>query len=246
MRYNNYSTIKKQNSLMDKTYPHKHRLTRPNFIIKKLLSFIFPPRCVRCGLLGVFLCDDCRPQLSKSGETAENGVIAAFDYHDSAVRKPIHHLKYHNIRELAEPLAAEMYEVFLTVADDELIFNRGAGKIFVIPVPLHKKRRRERGFNQAEELAKYFCAPDPQNFQLRTDLVFKIKNTKPQAQQKKRAERLQNLRGAFTASTKKKIAGRTVVIIDDVVTTGATVREIKKLLLKNGARQVWAVVAAHG
>lgn len=231
---------------MVKVYPHKTNLISFNSLLKKILTFVFPPRCVRCKTFGTFLCEDCRPQLTKSGELIENGVIATFDYHDPAVRKAIHHLKYHNIKELAEPLAEELYETFLAVTFDELVFERGLGKIAVIPVPLSAKRGRERGFNQAEELAKHFCALDPKNFETRTDLVFKIKNTLPQAKQKKRAARLKNLKGAFAAGAKKKIAGKTVIIIDDVSTTGATIGEIKKLLLRNGARKVFAVVAAHG
>ena len=231
---------------MPKVYPHNHKKLSINLLIKKILSFIFPPRCVRCGVFNTFLCEDCLPQLARNNEVTETGIMAAFNYHDPVVKKAIRYLKYHGIKDLAEPLAREMYSTFLTTTFDELMFNRGLGKIVVIPVPLHKKRQRKRGFNQAEELAKLFCTFDPKNFEVRTNLVFKIKNTLPQVKQKKRAERLKNLKGAFVVGYKKRIAGKTIVVIDDVATTGATIGEVKKVLQKAGARKVFAIVAAQG
>lgn len=215
-------------------------------MIKKLLSLIFPPRCVRCGLVGLFLCDECLFRLTKNDEVVANDIFAVFDYRDPAVKKAISCLKYRQVRDLGEPLARKLYEVFLTTAGDELIFGRGIGPIAVVPVPLHPKRQRERGFNQAEDLAKHFCALDPINFELRTDLVFKIKKTQPQARQKERRLRLNNLKGAFAAGPREKIANQTIVLIDDVITTGATINEIKKLLQKNGARKIYALAVAHG
>ncbi|MFA5736963.1 MAG: ComF family protein [Candidatus Paceibacterota bacterium] len=231
---------------MVKNYPHNYPCQLISPVIKKILSFIFPPRCVRCGLVGSFLCDNCLPQLTKSDGIIEDGIIAAFDYHDPAVKKAIHYLKYRRIKDLTATLANKIYETFLNTTGDELIFNRGNGKIIVVPVPLYRKRMRERGFNQAEELANLFCILDPENFEVKTDLIFKIKNTPPQAQQKKRVTRLKNLKNAFAIRKHPQIAGKIVVIIDDVATTGSTINEIKKILLKNGVRRIYAVVVAHG
>lgn len=231
---------------MTKLYPHKKFFELINQTVKNFLSFLFPPRCVNCGKLGVFVCDGCLLKLPRSNELFENEILAVFDYRDQAIKRAIHQLKYRGVMELAEILAGELYQTFIMAFGDQLLYQAAQGKIAIIPAPLSKQKRRERGFNQAEELARHFCDFDPKSFELRTDLIFKIKNTPSQVSCRKKSERLNNLRGAFAAGPKKKLTGKTVVIIDDVATTGATIGEIKKVLLKRGARQVLAIVVAHG
>jgi len=231
---------------MPKVYPHKKFFQRPNIWLKNFLSFLFPPRCVRCGQIGIFLCEECLFRLSRNNELINDDILAVFDYCDPSIKKAIRYLKYRGVLELSEIFGRELYQTFITAFSDEFLFETTRGKIVVIPVPLSRQRRRERGFNQAEELARHFCAFDPKSFELRTDLIFKIKNTPSQVSCRKRSDRLQNLRDAFATSRRKKITGKTILLIDDVTTTGATIGEIKKVLLKKGAHRVLAIVVAHG
>lgn len=116
----------------------------------------------------------------------------------------------------------------------------------LIPIPLAPKRFKERGFNQAELLCRKLLENDQgQNLELLTGVLTKPKDTLHQASIKDRGERLRNLSGSFTIKDAEKIAGRNIILIDDVVTTGATLSEARKILKQAGARKVIAFTIAH-
>jgi len=115
----------------------------------------------------------------------------------------------------------------------------------LLPIPLSKKRFRERGFNQCELLISLFPQEAKNFFEIRTDILYKIKETKSQTSMRKRKDREENIIGAFAISKPELLKRRAVIIIDDVATTGATLSEARKTLLKNGARQVTAYTLAH-
>lgn len=114
----------------------------------------------------------------------------------------------------------------------------------VIPVPLHLKRFRWRGFNQSELLAENIASHF--NFPLKKSALLRIKNNIPQADIKERRERLENIRGAFSCVDSEIVKGKRVILIDDVCTTSGTMSECAKILKFSGAKEVWGVVAARG
>ncbi|MEE9137513.1 MAG: ComF family protein [candidate division NC10 bacterium] len=111
----------------------------------------------------------------------------------------------------------------------------------VVPVPLHRNRERERGFNQAEILARV-VGKRLQRPVLRKTLR-RIRPTLPQTG--KRRERVRNVRGAFAVGNPEKIKDRTFLLVDDVLTTGATVNECAKVLMKAGAQRVLVYTLAR-
>jgi competence protein ComFC len=143
----------------------------------------------------------------------------------------------------------------------------------LIPIPLSKKRRRERGFNQAELLCREIIkiqkknrlTPDPSPYQgegcqrrgevftLATNILIKIKETEHQALIKDRNRRLKNLEGTFAVKNhrpneKEKanfLKGKNIILIDDITTTGATLSEARRMLRASGARKVIAFTVAH-
>ncbi|HEY4495835.1 MAG TPA: hypothetical protein VJC04_00550, partial [Candidatus Paceibacterota bacterium] len=118
----------------------------------------------------------------------------------------------------------------------------------IIPVPLSSKRRRERGFNQCEILLDELTKLDTGNiFEINKNLLIKIKDTSSQTKTDSRASRLKNLRGAFAVSEDSGAgaAGRNIIVIDDVTTTGATLSEAIKTLRRDGARKVLGIALAH-
>jgi ComF family protein len=122
----------------------------------------------------------------------------------------------------------------------------GGRPIVVIPVPLSAERRKIRGYNQAEHIARSFCDMGEHGiFELKSALVIKRKNTVPQAKIANRTKRLQNIRGAFTLTDPKFIKGRNIIIVDDVTTTGGTLTEIMDLMKKAGAKKVLGFAIAH-
>ena len=187
------------------------------------LDSVRPPYCSQCGLPAPAiegLCAACR-----LGERAFDFARAALTFNDAA-RDLIHHLKYSGRVSLAGPLGT-----FLKHCLDHEPFSGAV----LVPAPLYGKRERERGFNQAELLARRLGRP------VDCDLVRRKKNT-PSQTGLTRAQRAENLRGAF------EVRGRipdSVIVVDDVYTTGATANEIAKTLKRAGTRRVELLTVAR-
>ena len=159
------------------------------------------------------------------------------------MRALIHALKYSHIRPVANRLGALLAQAVLMLREE------AAGELLVVPKPLHHKRRRERGFNQSEELARCalrvlrHSAPEWQ-LKLAPRSLMRIVNTPPQAGQTSRQRRI-NLRRAFAVAESEAVHGRRVLLIDDVLTTGATARSASQELLRAGAETVWVATLAR-
>ena len=114
----------------------------------------------------------------------------------------------------------------------------------MIPIPLSNERRKERGFNQNELLIKEVLAIN-NNIGFSFDSIAKIKNTVAQSSIKNRRKRMENLKGCFVVINPKFVCGKNIILVDDVVTTGSTLREARAVLLSAGARHVFAIAIAH-
>ncbi len=112
----------------------------------------------------------------------------------------------------------------------------------MVPVPIHPKKHKERGFNQAEILAKELAKL--KGIDLEKKALVKVKNTLPQTTLTSE-ERAANVKGVFQLKDKERIKGKIILLIDDVYTTGSTLRECSLTLLEGGAREVRAVTVAQ-
>ena len=204
-------------------------------------DLLYPPRCVACGRFGAFLCAPCLASMQPAtglgrcpmcsarweGEyncprcvhwDALDGGIAAFEM-DGAARRAVHALKYRWVRSLA-PLMAEAMR------------GLGQGRPIdaAFAVPLHRSRVRTRGFNQAELLLNELGWP-------RVDgTLRRSRNTRTQVGLHLR-DRRSNVSGAFTYAG-PPLDGAHLVLLDDVITTGATANELARVLKDHGARDV--------
>lgn len=113
---------------------------------------------------------------------------------------------------------------------------------FVIPVPLNKTREKHRGFNQSALLSGV-VAQDILS-QSRTDIISRVRNT-PTQTHLNTVERRENVKNAFKIASAKDVKGASVLVVDDIITTGATMDEIAKILLKHGAKQVFGLAFCH-
>lgn len=155
--------------------------------------------------------------------------------HSGAVPGAIYRFKFHNKRYYAKIFAEEMARRYGS-------WIKARGVEAIIPVPLHPSKRRTRGFNQAELLAEELgeCIRIP----VHKRVVFRIKKTKPQKALNDR-ERQKNLQGAFGVAASWKPA-RTVLIVDDIYTTGSTVHQIARMLKKAGVQKVYFLSISIG
>ena len=210
-----------------------------------LLDFFFPLYCLGCQTEGNFLCPACRQKLPPpGGDELPDWITAGFDYHDDRVQELIWRLKYQK----QTAVAKEMAELLWPLIDSEIVEVHGP--IWLVPVPLFWWRRWQRGYNQAEILAQQLAKIDPTRLIVKKDLIKKIKNTSAQAKIKKRSERLENLADAFVLNKSVGQINRrqTIILIDDVTTTGATLTELRRLLTRAGVstHHLRALVFAHG
>ncbi len=128
---------------------------------------------------------------------------------------------------------------------EHIMFGR-AGVTLLVPIPLSRERIKERGYNQTEKIAEALSTmADSASFTLETKALIKIRHTQPQMSVSDKKKRLEHLTGAFSVPNPSLVIGRDIVLIDDVTTTGATITEARKTLLRAGARQVTAYVIAH-
>jgi len=149
------------------------------------------------------------------------------------MRQAIHELKYRNLRALAAPL--------VKLLQDYLITNPVPGEVLV-PVPLHRKRLRERGYNQSSLLAQELGKVT--NLPVVEDCLVRQQHAPPQARTASVSERQSNVADAFTCGD-ERLRGKQVLLIDDVSTSGATLNACARTLKSAGTASVWGLVMAR-
>lgn len=223
-----------------------HRLT------EGALDLLFPPRCLGCDREGSYLCPDCVasapwlvppfcplcaepgserlcPRCMEATPVLE-GVRAPFRM-EGVAREAVHRLKYSNLRALALPMATPMADA---------LSQTGWRPDWLVPVPLHPRRERERGYNQAYLLARglHRLTGVPV-----ARALLRTRDMPSQAGTSSRAERIANVQGGFACAG--DVAGHRVALVDDVCTTGATLGACAVALKEAGASAVWGLAFAR-
>jgi ComF family protein len=229
-------------------------LPQINHFKRVALDLLFPQWCIGCGREGEYICDSCRQRLPVivppvcprcgrprfPGEACHgcrdtpleiDGIRSPFLF-EGVIRQAIHELKYRNLRALVPLLAGLLH--------DYLLRNPLPADVLV-PVPLHPRRQRERGYNQsalvARELGRLNGLP------VVTDCLVRHGYIRPQARSTSVSERFANVTGAFTCRD-DKLSGRQVLLVDDVSTSGATLNACAAALKSAGAVNVRGLVMA--
>ncbi|MBP9711753.1 MAG: ComF family protein [Candidatus Pacebacteria bacterium] len=210
-----------------------------------ILGLIFPVYCVSCSKAGSELCITCLSKCSPALRPTQSWIYPVFDYRDLTIKKSINLIKYKYKKRILAMYADVLYgRIIEELADLDIMEN--FKNPILIPIPLSSKRLRERGFNQTEILCRHISSLDNnQNFLFRNDILIKPHDTVHQARIKDRGTRLKNLSGTFTVRNQNLVLGRNIILLDDVVTTGATLNEARKVLKASGAKKVVAFTIAH-
>lgn len=220
-----------------------------------LIDFLFPPRCVGCGSEGSFVCAFCEASLPRLAspicptcgkplareETCRHcrawkpetdGIRSPFAF-EGVVRQAIYQFKYGHFKALAAPLG-QMLGSYLE--------REPLPADVLVPVPLHASRLRDRGYNQAAllaaELGRQTGVP------VVGDSLVRLRHTKPQVKTAGAVERRHNLAGAFGCRD-RRLAGKRILLVDDVCTTGATLSSCAMALREAGASLVWGLALAR-
>jgi len=210
-----------------------------------ILDILFPKFCFNCQKEGDYLCQDCQALLEISGfhryssSPNLNDLYWACDYKNPLIKKLIQYFKYEPfVKELSKTLSS-LITAHLQLMDERPDFS----DFDIIPVPLHKKRLKWRGFNQAEELAKEL-ANFFKNPLMPTNLI-RIKETLCQTELSNE-ERKENIKNVFLCQNPEKIKGQKILLVDDVYTTGSTMTECARVLREAGAKKIIGLVVARG
>lgn len=212
-----------------------------------LLDIVLPPACAACGRYGDLLCQRCVGALQRASSPADRftaadpGIVvgdalelavAAF-VHEGPARRALQRLKYGAAGRLAEPLARAAMPAFRELVDH-------AGPMPLVPIPVHPQRLRQRGYNQAfllaSELGRRTGLPV-------VDIIERHKATTRQ-HELGRTARLHNLRGAFALRDADRPPAA-VILVDDILTTSATLEACAAVLRAHGAERVWGFAVAR-
>ncbi len=199
------------------------------------IDLFFPKKCLGCGKAGDYVCNDCLNKIK----------TVPVPYSNPLIKELIKKFKYHYVKELAQPLSR------LLIAQCKM--SHIPHNAIIVPIPLHKRKLRERGFNQAELLAKKVA--EHLSLPLEDALIRK-KYTLQQARTQNYKQRRQALKNAFEINPEfaKKcvdanenlLKDRNIILIDDVFTSGATLSEAAKILKQAGAKEILGLTVAKG
>ena len=173
-------------------------------------------------------CGQCRKN------TSIYAFFSSFPYSNPTVKNLIRKLKYGRVNKIAVMLGDELSDYFLKMS-----LKIPADSV-IVPIPLHKNRLRERGFNQSEAIAKSLSE------KLKIPVLAALKKIKitPDQTELSGAERRQNLKGVFSVINPERIKSKNIILVDDVKTTGSTLEEAARTLKKTGAKRIFALTIA--
>ncbi|NLV37412.1 MAG: ComF family protein [Clostridiaceae bacterium] len=217
----------------------------------KVISLIYPPKCIFCKQLlehdaSIYVCDSCYEKLpflkmeimsvfTDAGNNHCDGVVSVFEY-TGVVKESLIRFKFYN-----EP---SYYKTYARVIDDRVskLLDMNDYQL-VMSVPLHKDREFSRGYNQAYLISKELS----RTIKLKecSGAIVRSRQTQTQSLLDKQ-RRSQNVMGAFEVTKPAKVAGKSILLVDDIFTTGATLEECSRVLKAAGAAKVTAVVVATG
>ncbi|OGK24079.1 hypothetical protein A3C25_05200 [Candidatus Roizmanbacteria bacterium RIFCSPHIGHO2_02_FULL_38_11] len=226
-----------------------------------LKDLLFPKFCLGCGFLGAYICSNCQKKLSYISKDVclycgkaslwglthpgcrrnhgVDGLVSIF-YYNNLLKKVIKSIKYR--------LALDVWEELCLVIEPDKLNKIAAykklnfAKFFLQPIPLHTSRLRSRGFNQAKIIASFFSQLLQRPV---TEYLLRKKSTFSQAQLKNNKDRYINMRGAFEVLT-REVDDKNFILVDDVITTGSTLKEAAWTLKRAGASRVVALTLAKG
>ncbi|HTE48984.1 MAG TPA: phosphoribosyltransferase family protein [Candidatus Paceibacterota bacterium] len=216
--------------------------------LNTILDIVFPAKCVSCGQSGADLCIKCLSDFPTAERETAKWIFPLFDYRHPPLKRALWLFKYKNKKSLARFFAKIIYDKILEELS-ELSLMENFNHAVLIPIPLSNLRYRERGYNQAELICKELIRINKlrhgADLILENNILIKPKETKHQAHIENKTKRLKNITGSFSVKNCETLKGRNIILIDDIITTGATLTEAKKILKLSGARKVIAFTVAH-
>ena len=215
-----------------------------NKVKEELFDILLPKRCLGCGREGRYICQDCSLFISEASMIYPGGylqgLVSIWEY-EGLIKKLLFQIKYNGLKDAAGELVEN---AFSCLAKNEAHFYSFLAFLLnkdtsITYVPMEKKKEKKRGFNQAKLIANEIGKISGREV---TPLLIKIRETPSQTDLDKEA-RLTNVKDAFESLENR--SRENVVLVDDIFTTGATMRECSKILKKAGVKNIWGFTLAR-
>lgn len=212
-------------------------------ILSQALDLIFPPLCGFCGKIDTkYICKDCIKIINIISLNKQE------IYNDKYFKKHLYVFKYEDI--IREKILKFKFEneAYLHRFFAEAVLNNKENIKFIeefdylIPVPIHKMRKKQRGYNQSELIAKAICQ-EIKSIKFQTNIIKKDKNIAPQSTLNQK-QRLENIKDVYKVINKEKIENKKILILDDIYTTGSTANECSRILINSGAKEIGVITIA--
>lgn len=234
-------------------------------IFNQILDLLFPPLCLSCNKFGQFYCEDCQQNTTfllenicpdclkvnpSGGKHKECGGfidgLASCCSYEGVVQKYIKAIKYRYYTAGIDIFINYIIQKSQNFSPEFKIFLKL--KPIIVPIPLHTKKRKIRGFNQSEKIAQILAKK--LNLSISTQIIIRSRQTKPQSELT-RIERMVNIKNAFSSSKQilkygeKPLNHKNILLVDDIWTTGSTAQTCAKVLKNLGAEKVWVFTVAR-
>ena len=210
---------------------------RPLLHIKDLVTDFLFPKSRKVLELEALSPETLLKTLPRAERLTDKNIIALFDYSHPLVKEIVWELKYGGSTKIADKFGEIIYDVIRHELNE---------KIILIPIPISDKRRFERGWNQSELLAQAVKSRDSEKmFKYLPRQLAKLRHTESQTKTGSRSERLRNLTDSMKVLNPASVSGASIIVLDDVITTGSTFAEARRALRAAGAKKILCIAVAH-
>lgn len=212
-----------------------------------VIDYVYPSICTGCTKKNTSFCNDCISSIKMPSTSPYDFIYPLFSYKDTIIRKAIWDFKLEGKRRLVKPLSSLLYDSMLEILANEISINNFT-KPILISIPGSKIHNKRRGYDQGKLLCSELARLDNNNFfTYQENVIIRNNSSKPQTNISNKYKRIKNIKGVFSISSNntKNVSNKNIILIDDVTTTGATLKEIHRILKKAGAKEILAFTLAH-
>ena len=215
-------------------------------LLNSLFDLLLPHRCCGGPRNEIFLWGKGPSDRNPADPLDTPETYALFAYHDRVIQRMIWALKYRDAKAVGATFGSFLYDYLAEELADVSSFGGNDQSFLVIPIPLTSSRKRKRGYNQATTIADGLVYRGGKNLIVNENILRRTRDTDSQTAIRGRQKRLANIRGVFAVVNSQVVRGRQIIIVDDVITTGGTMNEARRILKAAGAKIVIAAAVAHG
>ena len=208
---------------------------------ENILNIVFPKMCIACNTSGEYICNNCIDRVERLTTQPHKSerIFIVYSFENKLVKEVLKLFKYKSAQSVAIPFSEKLYDFI----QETMPKKEEGAQYALIPIPTTKKRIRQRGYNQADLLAKHLVKKYPEKFFLHP-ILKKKSSSSQQTALNSRGARIKNSENMFEiiGTVPQDVA---LILIDDIVTTGATMRSAQNILQKNSSQKIYGFAVAY-